>query len=254
MNRTIRIAVGTCLMISPATAYSEAEGEPPGREAAAVMWNFDGDAAGRVPRGWRIAQTNPADSPAIWKVAADPTAPSPGHVLALTRTDNYGHTFNLAMAQGSSLADPNLTVKVKAVSGAEDQGGGLIWRCRDESNYYICRFNPLESNYRVYFVKEGRRKQLASIEVKTQTGKWYTIRVTMMGNQIICYLDGRKMLEVRDDTFTGAGMVGLWTKADAVTSFDDLVVKETEAKHQDVGQQTSGGQEQDHSHAGTNDK
>ena len=110
MSGAIRIAVGAGLMIFPATAYSGAEGEPPGREAAAVVWNFDRDAAGEVPQGWRIAQTNPADSPAIWKVVADPTAPSPGHVLALTRTDNYGHTFNLAMAEGSSLADPDLTV------------------------------------------------------------------------------------------------------------------------------------------------
>ena len=254
MNGAIRTAVGTCLVISLTTAHNGADGEPPGPKAAAVAWNFDRDSVGGVPRGWLIAQTNPADSPALWKVVADPTAPSPGHVLALTRTNDYGHTFNLAMAEGSSLADLDLTVKVKAVRGAEDQGGGLIWRCRDEDNYYICRFNPLESNYRVYFVKEGRRKQLDSVEVKTEVGKWYNVRATMVGHQIVCYLDGRKMLEVRDDTFTEAGMVGLWTKADAVTSFDDLVVTETAAKHHEVGQRASRPKEQDHGHAGTNNK
>ena len=114
---------------------------------------------------------------------------------------------------------------MKAVSGDEDQGGGPIWRCKDENNYYICRFNPLEGNYRIYKVVNGKRKQLDTTRIETEPGKWYAVRVTMVGEHITCYLDGRKLLGVWDSTFEDFGMVGFWTKADAVTRFDDLVVR-----------------------------
>jgi hypothetical protein len=193
-----------------------------------VLWHFDGDFPDRVPPGWSVRQTNPTESLATWEVVADKTAPSKPNVMALTETRNYDGTFNLAIAEDSSLTDLDLTVRVKAVTGEEDQGGGPIWRCKDEDNYYICRFNPLESNYRVYKVVNGRRRQLDSAIVESRAGRWYTLRVTMLGDQITCYLDGKKVLEATDGTFSGPGMVGLWTKADAVTSFDDLEVKPLE--------------------------
>ncbi len=194
-------------------------------EAEAALWGFDNDQPGKVPSGWSIRQTNPTTAMAAWQVIADPSAPGKPNAMGVARTKNYDGTYNLAIAEKTSYGDLDLTVQVKAVRGDGDQGGGPIWRCKDENNYYIARFNPLESNYRVYFVQEGRRKQLRTIRVETVPGRWYTVRVTMVGNQITCYLDGKKMLEVADKTFKDAGRVGLWTKADAVTSFDDLLVR-----------------------------
>ena len=188
------------------------------------VWHFDGAAAGKVPSGWRITETKPTKALATWRVTQDESAPSGKNVLALTHSENYNGNYNLAIAEKTSFKDIDLTVKVQGDRGEIDQGGGPIWRCRDENNYYICRFNPLEGNYRVYFVKDGRRKQLESAKIETEAGKWYTVRVTMDGDRITCYLDGKKLLEVQDDTFNDAGMVGLWTKADAVTRFDDLAV------------------------------
>jgi hypothetical protein len=106
-----------------------------------------------------------------------------------------------------------------------DQGGGLIWRVKDHDNYYIARWNPLEDNFRVYYVKEGRRVQLDSANVKADFAKWHTIKIEQRGDAIACYLDGEKLLEVKDKTFAEAGGVGLWTKADAATAFDDLVIR-----------------------------
>ena len=188
-----------------------------------VVASFEHDPINATPKGWNIRETNPTEAMATWHVLADASAPSKPNVLALTKTKNVGSTFNLAIAKNASLKDLDLTVQAKAVRGEEDQGGGPIWRCTDENNYYVCRFNPLESNFRVYKVVDGKRKQLDSAEIKTQTGKWYTVRVTMAGNEITCYLDGAKLLVAKDDTFKEAGMVGLWTKADAATSFDSLV-------------------------------
>lgn len=119
----------------------------------------------------------------------------------------------------------DISVRVKAVSGKQDQGGGPIWRARGKDDYYIARWNPLEDNFRVYFVKNGRRKQLGSANVDAPPDQWHTIRIVMMGQKIEAYLNGKKLITVEDSSFAEAGMVGLWTKADAATSFDDLSVK-----------------------------
>ena len=187
-----------------------------------LAWDFDEADPGALPAGWSARETRPSVKLAQWRVTADPSAPSGPHVLALIETTNERPTFNLAVADETQLRNLDLTVRVKGVTGEIDQGGGPIWRCRDENNYYICRLNPLEANYRVYKVIEGKRTQRASADVDLEAGRWYTVRVTMVEDRITCCLDGEKLLEAADGTLTEAGKVGLWTKADAVTSFDDL--------------------------------
>ncbi len=188
-------------------------------------WTFDKDPVGKPPEGWSIWETNPSKGKATWEIVADEAAPSKPNVLSFVKTENTGQTFNLAIAEKTSFKDLDLSVKLRANSGEEDQGGGLIWRAKDEKNYFVCRNNPLEGNYRVYKVVDGKRTQLATVDVKTETGKWYTLRATTSGDQIVCYLDGKRLLETKDDAFKDAGMIGLWTKADAASSFDDLEVR-----------------------------
>jgi len=188
-----------------------------------TMTAFDEDDAGQAPGGWILGQTNPSKAMGVWKIVADKDAPSRPNVLGLV-TANTGGTFNLATVAGSSYKNLDLRVDVRADTGEEDQGGGLIWRCKDENNYYICRINPLESNFRVYKVVAGRRKQLGSARVEAKAGLWYSLRAVMTGDRMRCYVDGEKLLDVSDDTFSGPGMVGLWTKADASSSFDNLAV------------------------------
>jgi hypothetical protein len=187
----------------------------PEEAAKPVALNFDADKAGDAPKGWEAAV-------GTWKVAADDTAPSKPNVLAQSAA-GPSPQFNVALATETSFKDLDLTVKMKAVSGEIDQGGGPVWRAKDAKNYYVCRWNPLEDNFRLYKVVDGKRTQLATADMKAEPG-WRTIRVTMKGEQIECYLDGKKRLEAKDDTFKDAGKVGLWTKADAATHFDDLMV------------------------------
>jgi hypothetical protein len=118
------------------------------------------------------------------------------------------------------------------MTGKEDQGGGPIWRAKDADNYYIARWNPLEKNFRVYYVKDGRRKQLASADIETDSGKWHEIEIKHVGNKIVAEFDDEKVIEIEDSTFAEGGMVGLWTKADAATAFDDFEV-ETEEEDSD---------------------
>ena len=189
-------------------ALSEASAKP-------TVLNFDADKAGEAPKGWQSAT-------GAWKVAAADTAPSKPNVLAMTAADAK-EPFNVSLAADTSAKDLDLTVKMKAVSGKKDQGGGLVWRARDAANYYVCRWNPLEANVRLYKVVEGKRAQLASADLKAEPG-WHALRVVMKGDQIECHFDAGKIIEAKDDTFKDAGQIGLWTKADAVTYFDDLAL------------------------------
>ena len=157
-------------------------------------------------------------------VTADPTAPSKPNVVAQTSTDQTDYRFPLLIADGGSFQDLDVSVKFKAVSGSIDRAGGLVFRLKDPNNYYIVRANALENNYRLYHVVNGRRSQFAGANLKVTSGEWHELRVEATGNKITCYYDGSKKIEATDETFKDAGKVGLWTKADSVTYFDDLKV------------------------------
>jgi hypothetical protein len=114
---------------------------------------------------------------------------------------------------------------LRADSGKVDQGGGLIWRAKDKDNYYICRANPLEDNLRLYYVKDGKRKQIGNADLKIPSGQWHKLEIRHEGSRIVCALNGKSLLEIEDDTFPGEGGAGFWTKADAATSFDKLEIE-----------------------------
>lgn len=195
-------------------------------EKAGSTFRFEKTDVGKLPADWKAEQSGEGKE-SEWKVIADKTAPSgKGHVLAqLARGPS--RVFNLCVAEKTRYTNIHATVKFKAVAGRIDQGGGVMWRYQDANNYYICRYNPLEDNLRVYKVEKGKRIQLATQEeISLPAGKWHTLEITHNGDRIICGLNGTTYLKVTDNTFSKAGKIGLWTKADAQTSFDDLVVKE----------------------------
>jgi hypothetical protein len=129
------------------------------------------------------------------------------------------------VAEKANYLDVDLRVSFKAVAGKIDQGGGLVWRYKNAKNYYICRMNPLENNFRLYKVVDGKRTQLGSVDVNTPAGKWHTLRIVQEGNRIQCYLNDKMQLESKDETFNQPGKIGFWTKADAQTNFAGLKIK-----------------------------
>ena len=190
---------------------------------ASFTYNFDSDAVGAMPAKFHSARTGKG-AEGKWVVMADPTAPSKPNVVAQTSTDTTDYRFPLLIADEGSFKDLELSVKFKAVSGEVDRAGGMAFRLKDANNYYIVRANALEDNYRLYHVVAGNRRQFAGANFKVTSGEWHELRVECVGNKIICYYDGAKKIEATDDTFKDAGKVGLWTKADSVTYFDDLKV------------------------------
>src|SRR5438874_9539215 len=169
--------------------------------------------AGKIPAGWKAEKTGKGEG-SVWKVVEDDTAPSRSGVVLAQTAKSPGGVFNICVAEDTNYKDVELSVSFKAVAGDEDQGGGFVWRYKDNNNYYICRMNPLEDNYRVYKVVAGKRTQLGAKEsVKVKTGTWHKLKVKMEGNRIECFLDGEKMLDIKEDAFQKAGKVGLWTKS-----------------------------------------
>jgi glycosyl hydrolase family 59 (putative galactocerebrosidase) len=188
-----------------------------------VVYNFDADAAGKPPAHFTFARTGQGTE-GTWVVKEDPTAPSKPNVLAQVSTDTTDYRFPLAVLQEGSFQDVAVSVKFKAVAGKVDQAGGIVFRYQDLNNYYVARANALEDNYRLYHVVTGRRRQFAGANFRVTSNQWHTLRVEVIGSQIKCYYDGALKITAADETFKGPGKVGLWTKADSVTHFDDFEV------------------------------
>lgn len=209
---------------APASGAVAAERPAPLQTAGQqLVYNFDSDPVGAPPAKFHSARTGQG-SEGKWAVMADPTAPSKPNVIAQTSTDKTDYRFPLLIADEGSFRDLDISVKFKAVSGSVDRAGGLVFRLKDANNYYIVRANALEDNYRLYHVVNGRRVQFAGSNFKVSSGAWHELRVEATGNRFVGYFDGVKKIEATDDTFKDAGKVGLWTKADSVTYFDDLRV------------------------------
>ncbi len=205
------------------TAVAAEKAAPQQTAGKQFAYNFDGDTTGQMPAKFHGAKTGGGVAEK-WVVIADPTAPSKPNVVAQTSTDQTDYRFPLLISDEGSFQDLDVSVKFKAVSGSIDRAGGLVFRLKDPNNYYIVRANALENNYRLYHVVNGRRSQFAGANLKVTSGEWHELRVEAAANKITCYYDGNKKIEATDNTFKDAGKVGLWTKADSVTYFDDLKV------------------------------
>ncbi|RII29012.1 MAG: hypothetical protein CXR31_03850 [Geobacter sp.] len=181
-----------------------------------TMWTFDKDRVGTVPPGFARAAGG-------WRVATDPTAPSQPNVLA-QRAKNTDRTLNLIQVAGTTYRNLDLSVKIRVIEGKSWQGGGLAWRGVDAGDYYAVLVNPLDNSIRLYKVANSWPTELVTAELR-QVGGWHTLRVVMTEDRVECYYDGRKYLDRRDSTYGKAGTIGLWTRGDAETYFDDLTVQ-----------------------------
>ena len=184
--------------------------------AHAATDNFDDAKPGPLGGKWTGTQTG--DGAAKWSIEKDDTAPSKPHVLAQRGEAQYP----VALRNDTALKDGFVSVKFKPVAGKEDQAGGVVWRAKDANNYYVARANALEDNVAIYHTIEGRRVSFKSADTKVVPGVWHTLRVDFKGDRFIVTFNGQKVIEASDESFTDAGKVGVWTKADSVTVFDDF--------------------------------
>lgn len=190
--------------------------------------DFSDDAVGQPPKGFEFGYTAKAGAPGKWIVEAE----GANKYLAQVDADNTRARFPVAVVSDISAADLDLSVRFRPIAGRVDQAAGLVWRYRDQDNYYIVRANALEDNVVLYKVESGKRTDLPvkgegrtyGKKTEVPAKQWSTLRVVANGRLFEVYFNGTKLYDVEDTTFTQPGKVGVWTKADSVTQFDDLMI------------------------------
>ncbi len=196
--------------------------------AASRTFDFAGDAVGQPPKGFAYGHTAKVGAPGTWVVQAE----GANQYLAQTNADSTNARFPVAVVSDISTADVDLSVRFRPVSGRVDQAAGLVWRYLNEDNYYLVRANALENNVVLYKVERGRRTDLPvkgagrtyGKSATVPAGQWSTLSIVATGPRFEVSLNGVNLYEVEDTTFATAGRVGVWTKADSVTHFDDLAI------------------------------
>lgn len=202
------------------------------RAVLADVIDFESSDVGSVPAGWSVAMTSDGGQPR-WEIVSDPTSQAGAKVLAQVSDDRTAGRFPLAINEHIETANGSVSVRFKPVSGSVDQAAGVVWRYRDPRYYYIVRANALENNVVLYKVENGRRISLAPIgrgddygvEHPVPANRWSTLEVAFEGTRFAVSFDGSPLFEVEDSTFSSAGKVGLWTKADSVTYFDAVEIE-----------------------------
>jgi hypothetical protein len=190
--------------------------------------DFEQETVGQPPKGFMFGLTRKIGAPGRWIVQQE----GGDRYLAQLDADRTSARFPVAVLSDIVAADVDLSVRFRPVSGRVDQAGGLVWRFQDEDNYYLVRANALEDNVVLYKVQNGRRTDLPvkgegrtyGKTTEVPSGQWNTLRIVATGSTFTVYFNGNKLYDVEDSTFIRPGRVGIWTKADSVTQFDDLTV------------------------------
>ncbi|MEO5631883.1 MAG: hypothetical protein ABIQ24_04785 [Nitrospiraceae bacterium] len=190
----------------------------------ARTWHFDEDRPEQLPPKFAIGTFFDGRPAGDWKVITTPKALSPPNVFAQLREKGAEHHYNMVLIDDTNTADLDLSVSFLPIAGKADMGGGLIWRAKDDRNYYLIRANPLEQNIRVYHVVKGIRKMLKNYDEISDIKKWHRLHVVNQGCRIQIFYDEKPIVDLCDETFKD-GRIGLWTKSDAVTYFDDLTLQ-----------------------------
>ncbi|MGD0773904.1 MAG: hypothetical protein ABSC05_13885 [Candidatus Solibacter sp.] len=192
--------------------------------AAGRVVTFDNGPLGKTPPEWTVAMTNHGQAPQ-WEIVKDATAATQPYVFAQVSADPVHDRYPLAIFNDLTFCDGEVSVRLKPVSGRMVQAGGLVWRYRDENNYYLARANALQKNVQVFKVENGNRVPLMdAVRHEIPTNGWSILKVSARGNRFQVYVDHRRVLQGWDNTFLSAGKVGLWTVADSVTYFDEFRV------------------------------
>jgi hypothetical protein len=221
--KTLVISIAILMSLASCSTLSSKNNQVENKVSFSQMGNdtifdFENQTVGKLPFRFMADVTGKAEN-IKWSIVNDN-----GNNVVAQQSINSGSCYNLLVLEKNAYKDFTASVKIKAISGEEDQGGGLVWRYIDKDNYYIARYNPLENNFRFYKVENGKRKQLVSVDSDIKQGEWFTMTIDMNGNRVNCSLNGKILIESSDDTFKSEGLIGLWTKADAITYFDELKI------------------------------
>jgi len=209
----VRVSCSCLLIVTLSSTSSNA--------SSSRSWNFDADAPNTLPSDFEVGTLFDGRAAGEWKVVQTEKAKIPPHVFGQLQGKGAEHAYKVVLVNGTDSSDLDLNVSFLSISGKADMGGGLIWRAADDRNYYLVRANPLEQNLRIYRVVKGVRHMLQNFDQIIDVTKWHTLHVIAKDCRLQVFYDDKPVFDLCDRTF-GRGRIGLWTKSDAVTYFDDL--------------------------------
>lgn len=223
-SEEVNTEVSTAPAVDPSTVTST---NTISTNSETMLITFDDAPTGKLPQGWTTHKTGQGNT-IRWEVVED----AGNKVFAQLTDNNPNNHFNVATLEDVNAKNVTLETRFKSIKGKIDQGGGFVWRFKDANNYYIVRANSLEDNVVLYKVENGKRTDLPLVgkgrtygaNVKVPINSWHTIKLEAKDNLFTVFINGKELFQVEDQTFTSAGKVGLWSKADAVTYFDDLQI------------------------------
>lgn len=208
--RKTSIFVSLFIAVSMLTGGSICRAAETTKASQAAQWTFDKEQTGKLPAGATVFTGK-------WEIRAESDAPSSPNALCQTGTANYP-----ALSLSDKIySDVTVSTRFKPVSGRTDRAAGIIFRIQDKDNYYILRANALEDNVNIYRYVGGERRAIQEGSAKVSSGTWQDLRVEIKGNHIRGFLNGKQVVEVTDNTFK-SGKIGLWTKEDSFTCFDNV--------------------------------
>lgn len=138
--------------------------------------------------------------------------------------DATGIRFPMLLVRERSDRDVGVRVRFRLTGGGGDRAAGIVLHYRDPGNYLVARVNAIEGDLRIFRVVNGLRRTLPGGKVPVACdAEWHLLEFRAEGAKLTASVDGGSPA-TSYDTFFLRGAVGLWTKSDSVTDFDDLEV------------------------------
>ncbi|WP_422930037.1 family 16 glycoside hydrolase [Singulisphaera sp. PoT] len=219
MLHVIKLLPVVAMVFAAGCSGEKEQGGPP----KPATFDYESGEVGKLPAGF-VTDLTGGGGAVAWVVREDPSAPSGKKTLVQESADDTSYRFPLCIYQDAVAKDVAVEVKYKAISGVVDQAGGIVLRYTPE-NYYVARANALEDNINLFKTQDGKRVKIEEVTAKVTPGEWHTFRFEAKGKHLKVIFDGQTVIEKDDETFTGPGKVGLWTKADSVSAFDDFKIE-----------------------------
>jgi len=190
---------------------------------ATVKIDLANDGVGRPPADFEFARTGDGDL-GRWTVVTDATAVD-GLAIEHVSTDQHEDRYPLAIYK--PLAPENLVIwaRFKIISGTM-LSAGLALSVRSPETYYAVSASALEQRVDLLLVANGKVKHIeGASDVSIEKDRWHMLKVTLDDDHFVVALDGRVLFTTYDRGRMKGGRIGLWTREDNVTRFDQIEIR-----------------------------
>jgi hypothetical protein len=134
--------------------------------------------------------------------------------------------YPYAVAPGvENFTGGEISMRFQILDGALDQCAGILFNLKPNGDYLTVRFNGKEDNLVLWTFNKGVRKfvKKGAEDMPLKTREWYSMKIAVHGTKLEGTLNGKPLLEYTLPEPV-SGKVGVWSKTDSVSYFDDYTV------------------------------